>query len=202
MPDWGWVKADVALINPASGPGTQKDHDWDRVIFNLRAKGVAPIPYVALGYGSKSISDVKDELNRYRQWYGLKGGAFYDEAPVKPIKYIMDINGFARKNPTTGKKTGSVFFNPGARPAGLLAAMTATPNAVWVTFEGSEEAYHASRLTVGPYKSREAHIVYAAENYVITKMAMQNYGVGWGFLTNDVLPNPFDIWPTVVYNLD
>lgn len=195
--DWDRVlleRPEVVIINPQSGPGEVKSDEWFNLVTRLKANGIKVLGYVALGYTNKPMANVIDEANKHKQWYGVDG-IFWDEAPTGgALSYLRGVHGFAR-----GKdKKGLSVFNPGVMPTlyNLFLYMISLPGSIWATFEGSAFDYYQRQPKTAFYMDRQAHIVYDNNGLADPYAIMSELGVGWGFVTGDTLPNPYDIWPT------
>eukprot|EP00752_Nemacystus_decipiens_P003633 g3348.t2 len=72
----------VAIANPGSGPGTEDDRSsYELGMQALCDSGVEVIGYVASGYGKRDENQVKDDIDRYKEWYGRwVSGIFLDES--------------------------------------------------------------------------------------------------------------------------
>lgn len=68
----------IAIINPASGPGSGPSEQWASGIDSLRAAGIKVVGYVATGYGYIYLSDVESQIQDYSSWYHVDG-IFFDE---------------------------------------------------------------------------------------------------------------------------
>lgn len=71
----------VAIANPGSGPGTDGDRSsYEMGMQALCDSGVEVIGYVASGYGKRDEEQVKQDIERYKEWYGRwLSGIFVDE---------------------------------------------------------------------------------------------------------------------------
>ncbi|CAN0209843.1 unnamed protein product [Scytosiphon promiscuus] len=87
-PEWQKMKeaseagvAVIAIANPGSGPGTEGDRpSYEQGMKALCDSGVEVVGYVASGYGRRSESKVKGDIDRYQEWYGqYLSGIFLDE---------------------------------------------------------------------------------------------------------------------------
>jgi Spherulation-specific family 4 len=196
--DWDTVVAaptvSYVILNPESGPGTQK---WDQFAMSVtaaKASGKTVLGYVSTNYGNRAIADVKADIDTYRLWYGINT-FFFDESPYDctNIAYYAELRTYvnAQANPFT-------FINPGVNP---LECFTDVADGI-VNFEGSEAqyanwspaAYVASHPT-----TKFWHIVYDADpthgSDLVNTAADRNAAVV--YLTDDTLPNPWDRLPAV-----
>lgn len=68
----------VAIFNPSSGPGSYKDSNIANWVAKLHSAGVLAIGYTADDYGTKSLSTLKGDADKYKNWYNADG-LFIDE---------------------------------------------------------------------------------------------------------------------------
>jgi hypothetical protein len=77
--DAGHPPVDLAIINPASGPGTSADPNYAAQVVTSQSEGVDVIGYVHTSYGTRSLTTVEHEVAEYESWYHVDG-IFVDEA--------------------------------------------------------------------------------------------------------------------------
>ena len=70
---------DLAIINPASGPGNARDSNYAAQVVSSENAGVDVVGYVHTSYGARSLKTVENEISEYESWYHLDG-IFVDEA--------------------------------------------------------------------------------------------------------------------------
>lgn len=73
----------VIVFNPNSGPGWNYDSNIAYWVNKLRSVGVIAIGYTADNYGSKPLSAINADADKYHNWYGADG-LFLDEFTNKP----------------------------------------------------------------------------------------------------------------------
>jgi len=95
----------IVVINPSSGPGGSKDSHWTNVVDDLQDADIKVAGYVATSYAGRSVGDVKDDIDKYDDWYGVDA-IFLDEVSPSALDYYKELNDHA----------GSlkVILNPGA----------------------------------------------------------------------------------------
>src|SRR4051795_7982681 len=69
----------LAVVNPASGPGTVRSAEYAAQIASARSKGIIVLGYVSSAYTGRSLAAVKDDIDRYYRWYPAIDGIFVDE---------------------------------------------------------------------------------------------------------------------------
>ena len=70
----------VAIVNPRSGPGDQRNADYYAILQAAKVKGIRAIGYVSTGYGiNRRLSEVKREIDRWVEFYPQINGFFFDQ---------------------------------------------------------------------------------------------------------------------------
>jgi hypothetical protein len=185
----------IAILNPNSGPGTSAENNYRQAISNLHSAGGRVIGYVHTSYGARLLSDVKEDVDRYLSFYSVDG-FFIDEMDNRNLPlsygYYADLYQYIKAN----NAAFIVVGNPGTttREEYLTGAD------MLVTFENNTgyDTYVPDRWTTNYPASRFAHLPYA----VSSGATMTNYiqlararNVGFIFVTDDLLPNPWDRLP-------
>ena len=185
----GDSRVDLAILNPASGPGPVSDPAYVRVVALAKAKGVRVLGYVATGYGSRS--SVLDDVAAYGRLYGITD-IFLDEAATD----CASLATYAPWIAAVRTNGGFVAVNPGIVPASCWADAAD----VIVSFEGPFDSY--LRYLSPPWlqalpRSHVWNIVYAvpAGSEAFVRDLAGRHGTGLLYATNDVLPNPYDSLP-------
>lgn len=185
------LACEYAIINPSSGPGVVKDNNYASVTAACQARGVSILGYIATTYGSKSMTSVLDEVRRYQTWYNVDG-YFFDEAASGTDK--IDYYASIYKN-----VPGVIVLNPGVYPH---QAYVEVSDIICVEERGVEvtenRTVDLSNWMKGQPPDKFAYLIYgvttAAKMRRILKKA-QERNVGYVFITNDTLPNPWDSLP-------
>lgn len=182
------------IMNPASGPGASANSDYVAAVSKAQAAGVKVIGYVHTSYGARATVEVKAEIDAYKVLYGVSG-IFLDEVASDGalLPYYQDLADYIRA--TAG---AFVMLNPGTIPAESYMNV----GDVVVVFEGTYNTYKTwvKPSWVNNYPaSKFAHLVHAASGTTamrnVVKWAHQR-NAGNVYVTNDVLPNPWDSLPT------
>ena len=191
---------DVMIMNPASGPGTSQNSDYVTAVNNAKAAGIKVIGYVHTSYGARDINVVKGEVDLYKQWYGVSG-VFLDEVSsgAAALPYYQNVSAYIRSTNGT-----YVALNPGVVPdQGYITLGDTT-----VIFEGTYNTYKTwsapSWVTSYP-ASKFTHLVYATSTKNNMKSAItrsKNNRAGYVYVTNDVLPNPWDTLPSAYWSAE
>ncbi|WZP00178.1 spherulation-specific family 4 protein [Isosphaeraceae bacterium EP7] len=198
-----------AIMNPASGPGSGSNSDYQYAVGSLQAAGGKVIGYVATGYGSRTAEEVLADVVSYLDWYDVDG-IFVDEMgnqlggldyaalyfSIKALGVDLHVVGnpgtpFAPANTlVTAVDTLVIYEGPlqNADPNGASFRMypnrgpyTGLPQ--WFT------AYDSSKI---------ANLVYDVSTplkMIATLLKALETNAAYVFITNDVLVNPWDTLP-------
>lgn len=87
----------VAVVNPSSGPGSWQDSNFVNGINKLKNAGVIVLGYTYSDYGTRSLSAIQGDVDKYKNWYNADG-IFIDEFTNKVgyENYYKDITTYAK----------------------------------------------------------------------------------------------------------
>lgn len=197
----------MVIINPGDGVGPAVNPDYVAVAENMRAAGLLVIGYISTQYGARPAAEVKDEMVKHDQWYGVDG-IFLDESPTAAsmLPYYQDLISYY-----TSLSPGSdIVLNPGQYPDEGYLNLDAGQDGsaiIVVVFEGSAEK-HAN--TTAPEWVHDypdwwfSQMVYETSNEQMDEVLnhSQEMNAGWVFVTDDVFAdNPWDTLPSYWSNL-
>jgi hypothetical protein len=96
------------IVNVYNGPGEQSDPNFSNAITRLRSRGFKVIGYVYTSYGSRSLEDVKNDMDKWLNFYGSEriDGFFIDEVGGN-YYYYREVFQHARS------RNKLVILNPG-----------------------------------------------------------------------------------------
>jgi hypothetical protein len=181
----------IAVINPASGPGSGVNSDYLSGIAALKTAGVSVLGYVSTSYTRRSEAAVEADIDSYRQWYPQTNGIFFDEQTnsVGGEDYYRRVTAYARSQAFT-----FTVGNPGSDSApsyvGTVDLILVYENA-GLPSPGSLGGWHTGfdrhNFGVIPYG------VPALDSAFIAQAKAQ---VGYIYVTGDTLPNPWDTVPS------
>ncbi len=180
----------VAIINPASGPGAAPDANYDTGITALRDAGVVVIGYVPTTYAARPLAEVEADVAAYASHYPQLDGVMFDEMSnvVGDEPYYAGLSGFA-----TGLGLDFTVGNPGV---GTPESFVDTVDTLFVyestglpdlrDLDGWLGAHDRENFAMIPHSvgTLDAGFVSAALGHV-----------GWVYVTDDILPNPWDTLP-------
>jgi hypothetical protein len=181
----------VVIANPNSGPGASRSNGYTTGIAKLVAADIQVIGYVATGYASHSLASMEAEIDTWRSFYPAISGIFFDEQSDKAadVAYYKTLSEYAKAHgaPYTvgnpGTDTAEAFVQMGALDTMLIYESKGLPNAS--TLGGWHAKYPPGNFGVIPFG--------AAFDAAFVKAARK--AVGYVYIQNDDLPNPWDTLP-------
>lgn len=192
------------IVNPASGPGKERDPNYIQAIDRLVGAGCVLLGYVTTRYGKRVEGEVQKDVDRWAELYPRVHGIFFDEMINEDTpagaKYQSKLNHYARDNgwwPTVG--------NPGAdTPARYFAAKAAD---VIVIHEGGAWP-REDRLRLYPdYPPfTRALLLHSLDKLDAGALQMARRHVRWVYVTEGVFragdPNAANPWDRLSKHLD
>ena len=187
----------LAIINPGSGPGRKFDQNYYNTTQSTKARGVIVLGYVYTNYGSRTVSKVKADIDKYYTWYGVEG-IFFDEVSNSCAKqaYYLDLYNYVKAKGGIAK----VVINPGINTQECYI----TAADIIVNFEDNYTAYvnwSPSGWEFNYPADRFWHLVIgtSAADMPNAISLSKNRNAGWVYVTNDNLSNPWDTVPADPY---
>lgn len=187
-----------AIGNPASGPGTSVDPVYTATFASFRASGGKLLGYVATTYGARPVASVLADIDAWRRMYRIDG-IFLDEmdnvpgahegyyAQLHAYVQLRVPDGFVVGNP--GVSTSPSYLQMGAMPVSDTLCITES-SANFLNWQADPwvSGFGRRRFYALPYGV-------AANSWtpVVQHAFAQN--IGWIYVTDDVLPNPWDTLP-------
>ena len=180
----------MAVVNPASGPGTAASSSYMTGIQQLLNAGIKVIGYVPTQYAVKTPTEVQTDIKRWQTLYPGVTGIFFDEMQNKAgyESYYKNATAYAKSH-----GFDLTMGNPGADSVpsyvGTVDLMFIYENA-GLPSESRMGGWHA-----GYDKKNFGIIPYAVPSLSNTFIATARKYCGYIFLQNDTLPNPWDTVP-------
>jgi hypothetical protein len=194
----------VAVVNPASGPGATANPDMLAQVQAAQASGISILGYIDTDYGAIDPATVKAQIDAYNDWYGVDG-IFFDRVAGDPahLAYYQDlVNDVAAVTPGN-----DVTLNEGVYPdQSFVEGLHAGHNMqiTHVAFEGSYDTYVNTAVPAWVENSNTtfADLVYAVPTAADMRTVVQlasDHNSSYVYATPDTLPNP---WDTLASNND
>lgn len=190
------VKINV-ILNPDSGPGAKVDPTYVRVVDTFRAAGGTVFAYVTSSYGKRSPDEVLADVGKYQQFYKIDG-LFLDEMDNTPGNLASYREIVRRVHDAI--PGGLVIGNPGTSVPEEYVRQGAAD--VLVTFENDHklDADAVPPPWVSSYPARRfARIVHTIPDVPAFRAnldRMKSRHLGYVFLTDALMPNPYDRLPS------
>jgi len=182
----------VAIVNPNSGPGASVDPNYTTGIANLQAAGITVIGYVPTGYAGRSETLVRNDIDAWKSFYPSVTGIFFDEMSnqLADVAYYQRQDSYARSKGLT-----YTVGNPGTD---TIPEYVGVVNTILVYEDSGLPAslpawygsYAPSNFGVIPYN------IPTLDNAATNFIASARQTIGYIYLTNDNLPNPWDTLPS------
>lgn len=187
----------VAIVNPASGPGDHVDTNFAAVLPRARKAGITLVGYISTQYGRKPLAQVQREMETYLSFYPDIRGFHFDEQSSKAadVDYYVALYRYVHRR----IPGGLVLTNPGTICDRVYAARpTSDVISLFENERGIDEfqppawagRFPGSRFCV------QAHAVASVDDMKHAIDRAARLKVGYVFITDDVLPNPYDRLPS------
>ena len=185
----------IAIVNPNNGPDTARNSSYTSGIAKLQQAGIVVIGYVATGYTSRGIPAVEADIDQWKSFYPVLQGIFFDEqsnsagdeAFYKTVSQYSKAKGLTFTVGNPGADTGPSYI--GAVDVGLIYESFGLPATSRLT--GWHSSFPKSNFGIIPYGAALDHA------YVKAAKAL----VGYIYVTDDDLPNPWDSLPSYFSDL-
>ena len=180
----------VAIINPNNGPGSSRDANYVSGIQQLHAAGVVVIGYDATGYTSRGISAVESDINTWKSLYSIDG-IFFDEMSnvAGDENFYSTVSQYAKSHGYT-----MTVGNPGTD---TLSSYIGTVDNLMIYENPGLPALSALQGWHTNYdKSNFSMIAFGVSSLSQSFITSTSNYVGYLYITNDVLPNPYDTVPS------
>jgi hypothetical protein len=182
------------ILNPDSGVHTKHDWRYDAPLAKARAAGIRVVGYIQTDYGERPPSAVIDEMERYREWYGVTS-FFLDEADTNPVSIEL----YREMSDHAHAMGGITLFNFGYHPHPAYMEVAD----YLVTFEDAASVYVDYELPAWIHEfpaHRFIQMVYGVNedniDTVLAKTRESNAGFVW--ITDDHINtgSPYNTLPT------
>lgn len=173
----------IAIINPASGPGSYQDPNFVSGIQQLQSVGITVIGYVPTDYGGVPVSQAEQEISTYSQFYSLSG-VFFDQ--------MSNVEGYESYYSTLTSYASSLGMwitvgNPGAAvPSDYMGTVS-----IIVAYESAGLPDPGFLSTLAYDSSSFAFISYGDYGFDQSFIQQVASDVGYLYVTDGSTPNPY-----------
>ncbi len=183
----------IMIMNPHNGPGAMPSHEYLTAINKAKSVGIRVLGYVHTSYGTRSQTDVKSDIDKYKAWYNVSN-IFLDEASgqTADLSYYQYLADYIHA--TVG---AIVMLNFGIYPDESYMNIGDIAN----VFENVYSAYPTAQIPDWAFKyppTKFSHLIYGADRSAITHVLAlaQQRNVGYIYVTDGGLPNPWNTLPS------
>jgi hypothetical protein len=190
----------VAIANIFNGPGSDATPraDYVQAMQSVRDAGGQVIGYVYSQYGSRAADVVKGDMLRWHQFYPIDG-FFVDEMSNSPNTALLDYYAGLVAYARSLKSPYQVVGNPGTNTEEAYRIRDTAD--ILTIFEGDSSYTNFAPASwtqkYAPYQF--AHLLYgiAGADAMKTNLNLAiSRRAGFVYITDDVLPNPWDQLPS------
>ncbi len=186
----------IAVANPASRAGTQIDPAYTAIIQKAQAAHIKIIAYVSTRYAKRTAADIKHDIDLWVQFYPTIQGFFFDEqaSDAAKVDFYLDLTTYAR----TKVANAFIVTNPGTvcaeeyfskKVADTICTVESAEGLEKYTPPAWATKYPASQFYGLAYKIDNAHGMH------VSLQAAEKKHLGYVFVTDDKLPNPWNTLP-------
>jgi hypothetical protein len=183
------------VANPSDGPGVVPEPTYVAAMARATQAGIAVLGYIATSYGTRAPADVIADVNGYYDLY-KPAGIFLSEGPMPADCASLETTFLSYANAARARDPQS-FIAVGTRfcPSYIYFSD------LMILFAGPESEYgtlEPAAWMPGQSSSRFGHLVSEAPGEALeaTLTRSKALGVGWIYVTDDLLPNPWDRLPS------
>jgi hypothetical protein len=186
----------VAIINPNSGPGTQRDGNYYAVFSEADRAGITLIGYVSTDFGHRPQAEINKDIQTWLELYPQVRGFFFDQQPREAhhVARFLELRDEVRRK----LQNPLLVTNPGILcDESYLAKNVSDVTCVFTNFQGFDEfdlpepfrAYEAPRFAAMPYDIPDAKAMRAVVRDAILKR------IGYIYVSDAKQPNPWGQLP-------
>jgi hypothetical protein len=187
----------VAIVNPASGPGTSANPDYAEVLRRAKEAGVTLLGYVNTGYAKRPLPEIEADLGRWIRFYPEIGGIFLDAqaSEAEHVAFYAGLHDLVKSK----IDRALVVTNPGVICAEDYLARPSTDVAImFENLQGFEAAalpswarrYPAHRFAALPYAIATPEQMKEVLQQAILK------GIGYLYVSDGTGTNPWERLPS------
>jgi len=187
----------VAIANPNSGPGYERNLDYAAIFTEASARGIKLVGYVSTDYGKRSIAEVKNDIDGWVRLYPQIRGFFLDQQSREGtlVAHYEEIRAYVKQK----LPDPLVITNPGIPcDEAYLAKAISNVTCVFVNFVGFDQfelpaplkVYEASRYAALPYNIADVEVMRTVVKDAIIKR------IGYLYVSDAKPPNQWGKLPS------
>lgn len=187
------------IVNPASGPGASVDPNYTARISQNTSLDIRSIGYVDTSYQARPVGDVLDDIDQWYTLYPDITGIFIDQvsavdaAALCYTAYIYNYIKVKHPSDIVSQNFGT-YTPPSYEPYGDIFVNAEMDYALYQTWSLPTDGFQ----NVANNSNRFWHMIHTTTgaNYADALADTQANNAGWVYITDDILPNPYDAAPS------
>jgi len=202
-------KVGIAIMNPDSGPGEVKEDEYVDVVARATSSAgkIKVYGYVSTSYGKRSLTCVKEDIDKYREFYGVNN-IFLDEVSSSlhrdedkkdnvRIDYYKEVARYIH-----AASGASVILNPGVFPAKEymdVGDIVVVFESFAKTYQGVSDAEFQKGWLCDYGAEKYAHLIHDAKGSDLKKLMSLTKArhAGYVYVTDDSPKDNKDPWDTL-----
>lgn len=176
----------VAILNPDSDVGPSYNPVFANATAQLQSAGITVIGYVWTDYGAAPLAQAESNISLYKSWYHVSGIFFDGMANTNSAtdeQYYSTLTSYARS-----QGLQLTIGNPGAS---TVAGYVGTVNTINIYENSGMPSISALTQITGYGPSNFSYVSYAVPSLNTSAVNSTLPYVGYLFITNGTLPNPY-----------
>jgi hypothetical protein len=186
----------VAIANPNSGPGNERNLDYAAIYTAASKQGITLVGYVSTDYCRRPQAEIKNDVDTWVHLYPQIRGFFFDQQPPdgRDAVRFAELRDYAKRK----IRDPLVITNPGTLcDKAYLAQAVSNVTCVFVNYQGFEQfelpaplkAYEPFRFATIPYNIGDVETMRTIVKDAIIKR------IGYLYISDAKPPNPWDKLP-------
>ncbi len=187
----------TVIVNPNNGPdGCPLDNNYVDGINRLHDAGITILGYVYTEWGTRDMQNVKADIDLYDQCFNIEG-IFLDQTATgtNKLNYYRELYRYVKEESLNLDK---VVLNPGTNihedylTVGDTIGIFGDYSNNWPGYQPDDYVYTypAERFAIFVYAVPDADTMEAYIGLAVDR------NIGYVYLTNDIIPNPWDTLPS------
>lgn len=195
----GGSQVPFAIVNPANGPGVAVNSDYTTAISNNTTAGIRSIGYVDTNYQARAYTTVIDDIDTWYSLYPNVTGIFLDRVSAvgaPELCYSSYIYNYIKvKHPTAlVSQNFGTYTTPAYEPYGDIFVNAEMDHALYQTWALPVDGFQNNPAN----SNRFWHMIHTTNgsDLAATLTQTRNNNAGWVYITDDILPNPYNDSPS------
>src|SRR2546427_4208342 len=187
----------AVIINPNNGPGSSISSSYVTGINNMKAANVMVLGYVYTSYCARAQATIESDIDNYHNWYGVNG-IHFDEMQNNPgcESYYTSLTNYVKSHGMT-----YTSGNPGTTTSSSYVGTVDNLHIYEIAGMPSTSTLSSATFSTTYSKSGFSFIAYGVSTLNDAAVIADSNYVGYMYVTNDNLSNPYDTIAPYLSNL-